>query len=112
MNFGGWESENAKDKNAVDCYRHLHLYLKLDVVRIIESKYPGIHDKVNNPYQYGLLDCIELETYQLHNLEISEVKEIKDEIKKIKGKVKGIKEEVKGIKHTLDRILEHLKLQK
>ncbi|CAG8617030.1 3469_t:CDS:2 [Funneliformis mosseae] len=57
MNFGTWESELAKDKNAVDCHGHLHLCLKLDVVRKMVYKYLGIRGKVNDPYHYGLLDC-------------------------------------------------------
>ncbi|GBB90250.1 hypothetical protein RclHR1_17130002 [Rhizophagus clarus] len=74
MNFGTWESELAKDKNAVDCHGHLHLCLKLDVVRKMEYKYLGIRGKVNDPYHYGLLDCKELETSRLISPEISEIK--------------------------------------
>ncbi|RIB06871.1 hypothetical protein C2G38_2216008 [Gigaspora rosea] len=39
MNFGTWELEMAKNKNAVDCHGHLHLCLKLNVVRNMEKKY-------------------------------------------------------------------------
>ncbi|CAG8664752.1 6579_t:CDS:1, partial [Paraglomus brasilianum] len=82
MNFGKWESELAKDKNAVDCHGHLHIYLKLETAKNMEEKYKSMHCKLKDPYNYDLLDCAELETLRLHSSEIPEIKKDVKEIKK------------------------------
>jgi hypothetical protein len=73
INFGSWESETAKDKNALECHAHFHLHLNKVVVHNMEQTkdYPAIHGKVNDPFQYRMKDCVELETLRLSSLEIN-----------------------------------------
>ncbi|CAI2201632.1 18754_t:CDS:1, partial [Funneliformis geosporum] len=79
INFGSWESETAKDKNALECHGHFHLHLNKVVVHNMEQEkgtdnlpiYPAIHGKVNDPYQYRMKDCVDLETLRLSSLEIN-----------------------------------------
>ncbi|GES82044.1 hypothetical protein GLOIN_2v1782595 [Rhizophagus clarus] len=79
INFGSWESETAKDKNALKCHAHFHIHLSKVVVHNMEQKkdinnhyyYPAIHGKINDPFQHRMKDCVELETLRLSSLEIN-----------------------------------------
>ena len=57
-----------------------------------------VQGKLEDPYNYNLLDCVELETQRLHSSEISEIKK---DIKEIKKKLNNIDEKI-------DVILQHI----
>ncbi|CAG8478103.1 9750_t:CDS:1, partial [Funneliformis caledonium] len=46
----------------------------LKAVRRMDKNYFGIRGKVNDPCQYNLLDCQELEISRLQSSEIAEIK--------------------------------------
>ena len=81
INFGRWESESSKDENVVECHGHFHLHITEEVVDKMERKqdingyamYPAMHGKVNDPIQYALKNCKELETSRLSSLEIASI---------------------------------------
>jgi hypothetical protein len=62
LNFGKWESAEAKDQFAMECHGHMHLYIVLDVARKMESDYDSMKGKLSDPINYSLQNCIELET--------------------------------------------------
>ncbi|RHZ65097.1 hypothetical protein Glove_319g197 [Diversispora epigaea] len=138
MNFRMWELEEAKDKYAVDCHGHLHLHLKLDLVRKMENQYKAMRGKINAPIYYSLLDCQQLETSQLMSIEMSSVKsnitkikskileikseisemleiksemlEVKTEISEVKSEISEVKSEIKNINNSLNTIIKYLKI--
>ena len=109
MNFGKWESELAKDKNAVDCHGHLHIYLKLETAKKMEEKYKSMQGKLEDPYNYDLLDCAELETLRLHSSEIPEIKKDVKEIKKRLDQIdKKIDNRLNKMDNQIDVILKYI----
>ncbi|RGB22566.1 hypothetical protein C1646_677744 [Rhizophagus diaphanus] len=73
LNFGEWESEESVDRYAINCHGHLHLQLKLELVKKMEEKFLAMRGKVDDPTHYGLKDCQELETSRLLSMENSRI---------------------------------------
>ncbi|RIA95063.1 hypothetical protein C1645_803208 [Glomus cerebriforme] len=73
----------------------------------------GIRGKVNDPYQYGLLDCKELETSRLLSPEISEIKagikEINSKLASMQAAQTSMQEAQTSMQATMEEILKQLR---
>ncbi|PKC13500.1 hypothetical protein RhiirA5_351535, partial [Rhizophagus irregularis] len=70
LNFGRWESAEAKDSQAKECHGHLHVHIKPEVVIAFEkAENTAMYGKIGQPKDYAIQNCIELETHRLLSLE-------------------------------------------
>uniref|UniRef100_U9TFF1 Uncharacterized protein n=1 Tax=Rhizophagus irregularis (strain DAOM 181602 / DAOM 197198 / MUCL 43194) TaxID=747089 RepID=U9TFF1_RHIID len=56
----------SKDYQAKECHGHLHVHIKPEVVIAFETTgVDAVYGKIGQPKQYGIQNCIELETHRL-----------------------------------------------
>ena len=73
LNFGRWESAEAKDSQAKECHGHLHVHIKPEVVIAFENaENTAMYGKIGRPKQYNIQNCIELESHRLLSLEMGQ----------------------------------------
>ncbi|GBC04517.1 hypothetical protein RclHR1_05700012 [Rhizophagus clarus] len=109
LNFGKWESTEAKDSQAKECHGHLHVHIKPEVVKAFENaKNTAMYGKIGRPKQYNIQNCIELETHRLLSLEmgqgIKKINEMNQKINKIDQKINVIDQKVNTILSEIKNI--------
>ncbi|CAB4376869.1 unnamed protein product [Rhizophagus irregularis] len=103
FNFGKWESLESKDYQAKECHGHLHVHIKPEVVIAFETAgIDAMYGKIGQPKQYGIQNCIELET---HRLLSSEMGQVIEEISGLRSETNELKTEINGMNQKLDEIL-------
>ncbi|GET56247.1 uncharacterized protein OCT59_022110 [Rhizophagus irregularis] len=103
FNFGKWESLESKDYQAKECHGHLHVHIKPEVVIAFETAgTDAMYGKIGQPKQYGIQNCIELETYRLLSSEMGQVIE---EISGFRSETNELKTEINGMNQKLNEIL-------
>lgn len=116
INFGRWESETAKDKNALECHAHFHIHLDKNVVLGMEQKkdnngeyyYRAMHGKINDPVHYGMKNCKKLETSRLSSLEMIDVRKdvsgLVDKVNGLDAKVNGLDKNVTNLRNDVSEL--------
>ncbi|RGB39978.1 hypothetical protein C1646_438165 [Rhizophagus diaphanus] len=105
LNFGRWESAEAKDSQAKECHGHLHVHIKPEVVVAFEkAENTAMYGKIGRPKEYVIQNCIELETHRLLSLEsgqgMKKINEMDLKINEMDLKIDKILNEINEIKRS------------
>ena len=98
LNFGNWESGQAKDHRAITCHGHVHLNLTLSAVSSLSDKYPVLVGRKQRPKSFREINCTDLEVGGLLGREIAG----------IHTSIENLSSTVTTIAQTMEKVLAKL----